>query len=475
MNAPAIRRFSVVSTTLLLLVLVSGWTFGGAAASSASVRPAKCASSGSLHLACRPGASITVATVGNPDMVRQEALTHVFTSETGIKVNYATYNEDTERAAVIKDVATHAGKFDVITIGPYDAPIYGKNKWAVPFQPLFNKESAATRAGYNMNDVLPSIRAALSYKGNLYAVPLYGESSMLYYRKDIFKAHGIHIALHPTWSQVANAAKKVNSGSLHGICLRGVFGWGEVLAPLDTVINTYGGEWYNMKWQAQLTSKPDEAAVKFYVNLVRKYGEPGAENDGFTECETAMATGKVAMWVDATVAAGFLEDPTQSLEAGKIGFAYSPTQVTPRGSHWLWSWAMGVESASKNKSAAAEFITWATSKQYIALEGKTNGWVTIPPGTRTSTYSNPNYKKAAGSFAGIVKSSILSADQHHATLHKVPYVGIQFVGIPEFEALGNSVSSLIGSAIAGNTSVSAALKQANKLANQAAKSGGYQK
>ena len=475
MNAPAVPRFSIVSTSLLLLLLLPGWTFGSGATSASSRPSSKCASSGSLHLQCRPGASITVATVSNPDMTTVESLTSQFTKETGISVTYDTYDEDTLRAKVTTDVSTHTGKYDVITIGPYDVPIYAKNKWAVPIQPLFNKESAATQKGYDLNDVLPAIRTALSYKKQLYALPFYGESSMLYYRKDIFKSKGIKIGLHPTWAQVANAAKKVNSGSVHGICLRGIFGWGEVLAPLDTVINTYGGEWYNKKWQAQLTSKPDEAAVKFYVNLVRRYGEPGAENSGFTECETDMATGKVAMWVDATVAAGFLEDPTQSLEAGKIGFAYSPTDVTPRGSHWLWSWALGVESASKNKTAAAEFITWATSKQYTDLEGKTNGWVTVPPGTRTSTYSNANYKKAAGDFANIVKSSILTANEHQFTLHPVPYTGIQFVAIPEFEGLGNTVSSYISAAIAGNMSVSTALQKANAAANQAAKQGGYQK
>jgi sorbitol/mannitol transport system substrate-binding protein len=248
-----------------------------------------------------------------------------------------------------------------------------------------------------------------------------------------------------------------------------------VLAPLDTVINTFGGRWYDPKWNAQLTSPAVKAAVNFYVNLVRKYGEPGASGDGFTECETLMATGKVAMWDDATVAAGFLEDRKQSLEAGKVGFAYAPIQRTPKGSHWLWAWALAVEAASKNKAAASEFITWATSRQYINLVGTTKGWVDIPSGSRTSTYKNSNYLKAAGSFAGIVKSSILSANQRNATLLPVPYVGIQYVDIPEFEGMGQSVSSLISAAIAGRMSVNAALAQAQRLAQDAAVKGKYKK
>ena len=172
------------------------------------------------------------------------------------------------------------------------------------------------------------------------------------------------------------------------------------------MINTFGGEWFNLKWEPQLTSPATKKAVNFYVDLIRKYGEPGATSSGFTECETAMAQGKTAMWVDATVAAGQLTDPSKSQVAKDIGFAYAPTAVTPNGSHWLWAWSLAMEASSKNKDAAFKFLTWATSKSYIKLVAGKNGWGSVPPGTRISTYSNPNYKKAAGAFEGIVRSVV---------------------------------------------------------------------
>jgi len=474
-------RFShLVGVVAAMSFVLTGWSTTSAAKSSTARFAAFSALShpaagGTLPLPRRNGVTLTVATVNNDNMVTMQSLTSKFTQQTGINVKYVTLPEDQLRSKVTTDVATGAGKFDIVTIGTYDAPIWGKNRWAVPFQPLFNQLPAATRSAYNLSDIFPSIRNALSYKGQLYAVPFYGESSMLYYRTDLFKANHITLPLHPTWSQVAAAAKKLNSSSVHGICLRGLPGWGEVLAPLDTVINTFGGRWYDLKWNAQLTSPAVKNAVNFYVNLVRNYGEPGASGDGFTECETLLATGKVAMWVDATVAAGTLEDPKKSLEAGKIGFAYAPIQKTPKGSHWLWAWSLAVEGASKNKAAAAEFITWATSGQYLNLVGSTNGWVNVPPGTRVSTYKNGNYLKAAGSFANIVKASILSANQHNATLLPVPYVGIQYVDIPEFQGFGESISNLISAAIAGRMSVNSALAQAQKLAQDAAVKGGYKK
>jgi polyol transport system substrate-binding protein len=418
--------------------------------------------------------TLTIATVNNGDMIVMESLTKDFTKKYGINVKYVTLPENTLRQKVTSDVATGGGQFDIATVGTYDVPIWAKNKWLVNLQPMF---SASVSKAYDLNDVIPKVRLGLSYQNNLYALPFYGESSMMYYNKALFAAAGLKMPLHPTWDQVAAFAAKLNdpSKNQYGICLRALPGWGEFGAPLTTVINTFGGEWFNNSWQPQLTSPADEKAVSFYVNLLRKSGEPGATSSGFTECETAMAQGKAAMWVDATVAAGALSDPKQSKVANDIGFAYAPTEVTPLGSHWLWSWSLGIEASSKNQAAAFKFITWATSKDYIKLVAAKNGWANVPPGTRISTYKNPAYKKAAGAFEGIVLNSMLTADPTHSTLHKVPYVGVQFVGIPEFQNIGTLVTQDLAGAVAGSTSVSAALAQAQSQVTRIMKQAGYLK
>jgi len=418
--------------------------------------------------------TLTIATVNNGDMIVMESLTKDFTKKYGINVKYVTLPENTLRQKVTSDVATGGGQFDIATVGTYDVPIWAKNKWLVNLQPMF---SPSASKAYDLNDVIPKVRLGLSYQNNLYALPFYGESSMMYYNKALFAAAGLKMPLHPTWDQVAAFAAKLNdpSKNQYGICLRALPGWGEFGAPLTTVINTFGGEWFNNSWQPQLTSPADVKAVTFYVNLLRKSGEPGATSSGFTECETAMAQGKAAMWVDATVAAGALSDPKQSKVAKDIGFAYAPTEVTPLGSHWLWSWSLGIEASSKNQAAAFKFITWATSKDYIKLVAAKNGWASVPPGTRISTYKNPAYKKAAGAFEGIVLNSMLTADPTHSTLHKVPYVGVQFVGIPEFQNIGTLVTQDLAGAVAGSTSVSAALAQAQSQVTRIMKQAGYLK
>jgi sorbitol/mannitol transport system substrate-binding protein len=421
--------------------------------------------------------TLTIATVNNPDMIVMQALTSDFTKKYGINVKYVTLPENTLRQKVTSDVATGGGQFDIATVGTYDVPIWAKNKWLVSLQSYFAGLTPAAAKAYDLSDVIPKVRLGLSYNSSLFAVPFYGESSMTYYNKKLFAGAGLKMPLHPTWDQIQSFAAKLNksSSNQYGICLRALPGWGEFGAPLTTVINTFGGQWFNTKWEPQLTSPAFENAVSFYVNLIKKYGEPGATSSGFTECETAMAQGKTAMWVDATVAAGQLTDPSKSQVAKDIGFAYAPTKVTPLGSHWLWAWSLAIEASSKNKDAAFKFLTWATSRDYLKLVAAKNGWAAVPPGTRVSTYQNPNYKKAAGAFATIVLNSMLTADPTHSTLHKAPYVGVQFVGIPEFQNIGTLVTQNLAGAVAGNTSVSSALSQSQQQVTRIMKQAGYLK
>src|SRR5437899_2433737 len=242
--------------------------------------------------------TLTIATVNNPDMIVMESLTSQFTKQYGIKVKYVTLPENTLRQKVTSDVATGGGQFDIATVGTYDVPIWAKNKWLVSLTPYFAGMSATDAKAYDLNDVIPKVRLGLSYNGSLYSVPFYGESSMTYYNKKLFAAAGLKMPLHPTWNQVQSFAAKLNksSSNQYGICLRALPGWGEFGAPLTTVINTFGGQWFKLKWEPQLTSAPLENGVNFSINLIRKYGEPGATSSGFTECETAMAQGKTAMW-----------------------------------------------------------------------------------------------------------------------------------------------------------------------------------
>jgi len=412
------------------------------------------------------GNSVNVLMVNNPQMVELQKLTAShFTKETGIKVNFTVLPENDVRDKISQDFANQAGQYDVATLSNYEIPIYAKNGWLHEMNSYVAKDP-----GYDEQDVLKPMRLSLTADdGKLYGQPFYGESSFLMYRKDVFAEKGLTMPAHPTWTQIADLAAKVDGAEpdMKGICLRGLPGWGEVMAPLTTVVNTFGGTWFTKDWKAQLNSPAFEKATKFYVDLVRKHGESGAAQSGFAECLNNMTQGKVAMWYDATSAAGSLE-ASDSPVKGKLGYAPAPVEKTDS-SGWLYTWAWGIQKASHNTDKAWKFVSWASSKQYEELVGETSGWPNVPAGKRASTYENADYRKSAASFQEMTKEAIEGAKPDDPGVQPRPAPGIQFVGIPEFTDLGTKVSQEISAAIAGRQSVDSALKKAQQLAEKISK------
>ena len=411
---------------------------------------------------------LVIATVNNGHMIEMQKLTkHFETANPGITVKWVTLEEGTLRQRVTTDIATKGGQFDIMTIGMYEAPIWGKKGWL---------QEVKTDAAYDVDDLLPAMRNGLSANGKLYAVPFYGESSMLMYRKDLADKAGVTVSDHPTWPQVKELAAKIHDpkNGVYGICLRGKPGWGDNAAFFTTMVNTFGGQWFDMKWKPQVDSKPWHDAANFYVDLLKTYGPPGSAGNSFNEILALYNEGKCGMWVDATIAASFITDPKQSKVADKVAFAQAPTMVTPKGANWLWAWALAVPNGTKKSVEAQKFIAWATSKEYIELVAKTNGWASVPTGTRKSTYANPEFQKAA-KFAKAEKAAIDSANPNDSTLPKSPYVGVQFAAIPEFQSIGLAVGQQMSAALAGKTTVDQALKAGQAAALREMTKAGYYK
>jgi len=443
----ALRLAAVIASSAFLLA-VTGCGAGGGGGGAASDGKG----------------TVRVLMVNNPQMVDLQKLTaDNFTKETGIKVQFKVLPENDVRDTIAQDVANQAGQYDVITISNFEVPFYAKNGWLTSMSEYIDKDPS-----FDQGDILKGMSESLTAEdGKVYGEPFYGESSFLMYRKDVFKKHGLKMPEHPTWQQVADFAAKLDGAEpgMKGICLRGLPGWGEALAPLTTVVNTMGGTWFDKNWDAQLKAPEFKQATDFYVNLVKSHGESGASQAGFTECLNSFGQGKAAMWYDATSAAGSLEDPASSKVAGKVGYVYAPVDKT-KYSGWLYTWAWGIEKASKNPDAAWKFVSWASSKKYEELVGKKLGWASVPAGKRTSLYENPEYQKAAAAFYKVTEGSIQNADPKNPGVQPRPTLGIQFVDIPEFTKLGTDVSQLLSSAIAGKGSVDDMLSQGQDMAQK---------
>ena len=423
-----------------------------------------CAGAGALGTG---GRTLVVAIVSNPQMKDAISLQDDFEkANPGIRLKFVSLPENEARAKITASTATQGGEFDVVMISNYEAPQWAANGWLENLEPHIK-----ATPGYDENDFIPSIRQSLSYHNQMYAVPFYGESSFVVYRKDLFQQAGLTMPAHPTWQQIAEFAAKLDNkqAGITGICLRGKPGWGENLAPFTTVANTFGAQWFDQQWNAKLTSPEFTQAANFYVNLLRDHGEVGASGAGFTECGTRYAQGNAAMWYDATSMTGTTEDPKSSHVVGKNGYAAAPVEKT-QASGWLYTWALGIPQAAKNKDDAWKFMAWMTDKAYAQKVGATYGWNRVPPGTRKSTYEIPQYKEAAKAYAQPTLDGIAAANQKMTMAQPVPYPGIQFVGIPEFQDLGTRVSQQLSAAIAGQTSVADALAQSQKYAASVGKS-----
>jgi sorbitol/mannitol transport system substrate-binding protein len=419
---------------------------------------AGCAGAGALSSG---GQTLVVAIVSNPQMQDAVALSSQFEAEhPDIHLKFVQLPENESRAKITASVATGGGEFNVVMISNYETPQWAGNGWLENLEPYIAKTP-----GYDEGDFIPSIKQSLSYQGSLYAVPFYGESSFLVYRKDLFAKAGLTMPAHPTWEQVRSFAQKLNDPAhgVAGICLRGDPGWGESLATFDTVLNTFGGRWFDQNWHAQLDSPQALAAANFYVNLIRDYGEVGASSAGYSECGTQYAQGQAAMWYDSTAMTSTTEDPKSSKVVGKNGYAPAPVEKTSDAG-WLYTWSLAIPKAATDKQAAWEFMSWMTNKQYLRMVGQKLGWTRVPPGSRQSTYQIPQYLQAGAAYAQPTLDALENAQQNKVMTGPVPYYGVQFVGIPEFQDLGTRVSQQLSAAIAGQITVSQALQQSQAYA-----------
>lgn len=410
-----------------------------------------------------PAAPITlvVATVNNSHMLQLQALGHEYEyAHPGTKLRWITLPENELRRAVSSDIQTQMHRFDVITVGMYEVPIWAEQGKLLPLHPP---------AGYDLDDLIDNIRDGLSYRDELYAAPFYGESSMLFFRKDLFARAGLSMPEQPTWNEIEGFAAKLHDGQagVHGICLRARPGWGENMTLVATMANAFGGQWFNMQWRPQLQSRAWHDAVNLYVRLLQRYGPRDAVERGYNENLAMFNAGRCAMWVDATIAAGSVSNAKNNPHALSVGFSPAPRAATHKGARWLWAWALAIpRTTSKDHADAAQrFVAWATSRAYVKRVAALRGWESVPSGSRKSTYTNPAFR-AAAPWAAQELEAIRMADPYDATLEPNPYVGVQFAAIREFAAIGNAVGQSIADAVKGRISVDSALSRGQSVAER---------
>jgi sorbitol/mannitol transport system substrate-binding protein len=457
-----VPRLSFLAILLALLLVVGSQAFAG----------------GSTEKGAKGGpVTVNVAFPNNPISQALAKITAEKYKVEGVTVNVAVLPENDLRQKLTTEASTGGTTYDIFVFGPYEAQTWAKNKWLEDMEPYFKAQTPERLSWYDRPDQIQGMVHSLAVDGKSYAMPFYGESSFIMYNKELFAAKGLTMPDHPTWDQIYDLAKKIHDPAkgIVGMTMRGAPGWGMSGAPFVTMVNAFGGQFYDMKWKATVDTPEQRAAWQMYKNILRDAGQQDILAYTYNECIALMKSGKCGIYYDATSIAPPLESADSPVK-GKVGYAFAPREKLQKNTAWLWNWAMGLnpKSSEANKKAAFDFILWATSKDYIkmSLEMDPSG-ASTPPASRSSTYKLPAY--AVVPYAKMTLETLQTMDFNHPTLNPAPYVGLQYIAIPEFADIGTKMTQNLADYVVDKISLDQAIKNTQQVFDQAAKDGGYQK
>ncbi|MGH2387140.1 MAG: ABC transporter substrate-binding protein [Chloroflexota bacterium] len=407
----------------------------------------------SAHINWRQFAGQTI-NVAMTDQLDTDALHQhlgLFTKLTGIKLNYQKYADVTQKD--LTDLVSGAGTLDVLQIDSMVIPQWVRLKYLEPLDPYLTNHSLTDSSWFKPNDILSRFRALGVQDGATYALPEYPETSLLFYRKDLFAKAGIKQPP-TTYAEWATDAAKVTDRAhhLYGIGLIGMKGADQNVYRWTSIARAFGGGFFK-NFPRDLTpiinSPANVAATQWMADVLKRYGPPGEASMGWNEVDTGAAQGQIASTLDTFDVGPYLEDPSASKTIGKWAAA-----VVPGGPGGIWpsefSWMLGINARSQHKGAAWLFVEWANSTPVML--SKLN---MTPITNRTSLWSDPRVLKASakisnGTWLPAVRRSLAIAN---------PQFRPRF---PGWEQMGDRLSLAIQAAIAGNSSAKSALDSAQQ-------------
>lgn len=204
--------------------------------------------------------------------------------------------------------------------------------------------------------------------GSLFGLPFGSETSVLGYRTDIFEKHGLSVP--GNYEELLDLACKIPElePGMGGLASRAASGHHAShafllhLAPL-------GGRIFDDEWNPIVNNAEGVAAANALKTIVG-CGAEGAATFGFAEAGASFLQGNSAMFLDSTVFAGQVNDPTKSKVVGKV--AWAPHPVGVRAGSQTGGFGIGIPRNAQNKEAAFLLMQWLTSKKadkMIALAG----------------------------------------------------------------------------------------------------------
>ncbi|MBI9093248.1 MAG: sugar ABC transporter substrate-binding protein [Sphaerochaeta sp.] len=419
--------------------------------------------------------TVNIALANNPISQAMSKLVQEQYKVENVTVNVSVLPENDLRQRLTTEASSGGTTYDIFYIGPYEAQTWAKNGWLENLEPYFKNLSPEKATWYDRKDLIQGMVDSLAVDGTSYALPFYGESSFIMYNKELFAKKGLTMPAEPTWDQIYELAKKIHDPSkgIVGMTMRGAPGWGMSGAPFVTMVNAFGGRFYDMNWNATVDTPEQRNAWMMYKKILREAGQADILSYTYNECIALMASGNCGIYYDATSIAPPLEANDSKIQ-GKVGYVMAPHQKLKSNTAWLWNWAMGInpKSTDAKKQAAFDFMLWATSKDYIKQTVTIDPTgASTPPASRSSTYELPVYAKAP--YASMTLKTLEGMDFTKPTLEPVPYVGLQYIAIPEFADAGTKMTEYLADYVVDKISLDEAIKKTQAVFEQVAKDGNY--
>ncbi len=311
-----------------------------------------------------------------------------FEKQTGIKVEFSELPELQARQRVTVEFTSGTGGIDAwLTFLPVEKRRFWRAGWYADLGP-FLKDPTMTAPDYDWNDVAAVARSAATQPdGTISALPIFVDTIIIFYRKDLFQRKGLQPPR--TLDELEARAQQFHDpkNNLYGFLGRGLK---NANAPSwNWVLYSMGGNFLTKDRKASLHTPEAIKAMDYFAGMLRRFAPPGVVNYNWYECSSAFMQGHGAMYLDAIGFGSQFEDREKSNVVGKVGYLASPAGPGGRFST-ISTNAVGVSAHSKRRGPAYFFIQWATSKP-VAAKALVDGTL----GPRASIWDDPEVKAKA--------------------------------------------------------------------------------
>ncbi len=433
---------------LTSFVLLGSVFVGCSGGSSSSAAPA---ASGAASTASAAG-STAAASTGEGTTINVTLQKHTatdamvaniadFEESTGIKVNFNILPEDQILDRIQVDLASNTTEVDLVMYDFILTTQFAKAGWVLPLDEL------ATKYDTNMDDFMAGFVDALSYDGTVYGLPVFGESTMLMWNKELFEKAGLSAA--PTTKAEFDAAcEALDAAGIPAIAMRGNRNPGGNIFIWTGFMLANGGQWFDEAGNITLNSPETAEATQYYSDLLNNYGIEGGANLTWDQVQLAFQQGKVAMAIDATNFVARLENPELSDVVGKVGYEMLPADLCTNA---IGCWGMAIPANSPNAEAAYQFMNWALSSEQQLKNAMEAMRADV---TRNSVLEDASYIEAYaydnGHWIDVCKEAINTAKGDYRPR------------LPEWPKLGDAISVAVSNVTSNTMDAQAALDEAQK-------------